>query len=183
MGLLRIFALMACLFLVGCASGSRQLQEPFVPFGDFQVGHIQVVAPTLRKGPLSRDASAEDWTEAVQSALRLRFDRFEGQKTVHLGVSLEGYVLARAGVPLVLSPKSLLVVQVSVIDDASGMLLGGAPKVIQTAESLTEETVVGSGLTLSVEEQMADLAANIALRIETWMRDEQTQTEWFGPEG
>ena len=43
-------------------------------------------------------------------------------------------------------------------------------------ESLSEETVVGSGLTQTKEEQMQNLSRNAAKMIQTWMLE---HPEWF----
>lgn len=175
-------ALIAALGLSACANGLANLKKPAEPIGDFKLGFSEVVAPNIVKGPLSREASAEEWTQAVDAAIEERFDRQTGGKYYHIGTSVEGYVLAQPGVPLVFSPKSALVLRVTVWDDAAQKKLNAEPEQITVMEAVTPETVAGSGLTQSREEQMRNLSANAALQIELWMRRELRDQGWFGGE-
>ena len=168
------------LSLVACASGERQLAQPVEPLGNFKLGFAEGVAPNRVKGPLSRDATPEEWTASVDAALEERFNRYTGDKFYHLGVSVEGYVLAQPGVPLVFSPKSALIARVTVWDDATQTKLNEETHQVTVLEAFSAETVVGSGLTQSREEQMRGLSANLALQIETWMRRQQQEAGWFG---
>ncbi|APZ51899.1 hypothetical protein [Salipiger abyssi] len=173
-------ALGLVLGLAACANGQTNLQKPVEPLGNFKLGHAEVVAPNIVKGPVSREASAEEWIAEVDKALEERFRRHEGDKYYHLGVSVEGYVLAQPGIPLVFSPKSALIVRVTVWDDAAGKKLNAEPEQITALESFSAETVVGSGVTQSKAEQMRNLSANVALQIEKWMRRMQKEEGWFG---
>ena len=117
---MRLVALLvALLTLAACADGRRDLARPVEPLGDFKLGHAIVVAPNLVQGPASRKASREEWVAAMDAALEERFRRYEGERFYHLGVSVEGYVLAQPGIPVLLSPKSVVIVRVSVFDDAT----------------------------------------------------------------
>ncbi len=178
----RIFALLACLsLLVACADGARELKKPVEPIGNFKLGHAIVVAPNIVKGPASRDATDEEWIAAVDAALEERFRRYQGDAFYHLGVSIEGYVLAQPGIPLVFTPKSALIVNVTVFEDATGEKLNEEAMQLSALEALSTDTlIVGSGLGQTRDEQMAALSANIALSIETWMRKQQRDAGWFG---
>lgn len=176
-----LFMLLA-LGLAACADGTRQLAEPVEPLGDFRLGFAEVVAPNIVKGPLSREATPEEWSEIVDAAVEERFRRFEGENVYHLGISVEGYALAQPGVPLVLSPKSALVVRVTAWRDATQSKLNEETELLTVLESISAKTLVGSGLTQSREEQMQVLAANAALKIETWLRQMQKENGWFGPD-
>ncbi|MDU8912898.1 hypothetical protein [Aestuariicoccus sp. MJ-SS9] len=176
-----LLSLSVLCLLSACADGLRQLGQPVEPLGDFRLGFSEVVAPNLVKGPLSREATAEEWTAAVDAAIEERFGRFEGTRLYHLGISVEGYVLAQPGVPLVLSPKSALILRVTAWDDASQSKLNEEAQLITVLEAVSPETVIGSGLTQSKEEQMRALAANAALKVETWLRRRQAEDGWFGP--
>lgn len=179
----RVFSLIALLMtLTACANGQRQIEEDFEPLGDFKLGHAVVLAPNLTKGPLSRDASEEEWIAALDKEVEARFRRYQGDKFYHLGISIEGYVLAAPGIPLVLSPKSALIVRVLVRDDAAGERLNEESQMLTVLESASAQTVIGSGLTQSKEKQMENLSANMALRIETWLRRMQVEEGWFGGE-
>ena len=91
--------------LAACANGQRDLEKQADPLGDFKLGHAAVVAPNIVKGPVSREASPEEWIDEVDAAIEERFRRYDGEKFYHLGISIEGYVLAQPGLPLVYTPK------------------------------------------------------------------------------
>ena len=166
--------------LSACANGQTDLAAPVTPLGNFKLGFAEVVAPNIVKGPVSRDASADEWIAEVDKALEERFDRYTGDKYYHIGISIEGYVLAQPGIPLVFSPKSALIVRATVWDDAAASKLNAEPEQITALESFSAETVVGSGVTQSKEIQMRNLSVNIALQIEKWMRRMQKDEGWFG---
>ncbi len=179
--------LLLCLaFAVGlsaCADGARELKKPVAPIGNFKLGHAIVVAPNIVQGPASRDATAEQWVAGVDAALEQRFRRYEGDKFFHLGVSVEGFVLAVPGVPLVFNPNSVVIVKVTVFDDAAGAKMNEEPEQITALEAVSAKTMVGSGVTQTKEEQMQLLSDNIALQIEKWMRRMQREKDWFGGPG
>ncbi len=179
--MLRLTAIFALILsLAGCAV--QDLQEPPVPLGNFALGHNVVVAPNIVQGPVSREASNEEWIEAVKKAISDRFGRYEGERLYHLGISVEGYVLAQPGIPVVLSPKSVLIVNVTAWDDAEGRKLNDEPQQFTVLESLSGETVVGSGLTQSKETQMENLTYNLAKQIERWLVRMNKEENWFGGE-
>ncbi|MEQ9259534.1 MAG: hypothetical protein RIG84_10575 [Roseovarius sp.] len=169
---------LAALVLAACTA-SDDLSAPPPDLGDFRLAHNIIVAPNLTKGPLSRPAGKAEWIKAVRGAVDARLRRHEGEKLYNLGIALEGYVLAKPGVPVVASPKSVLLLRVTVWDDAEGTKLSKAPKAFTVFESLSGDTVVGSGLTLSKEEQMANLAQNAALQIERWLLRQKREEGWF----
>lgn len=179
----RVLSLLALLVtLTACANGQRQIEQDFDPLGDFKLGHAVVLAPNIVKGPLSRNATEEEWIAALDKEVEARFRRYQGDKFYHLGISIEAYVLAAPGIPLVLSPKSALIVRVLVRDDAAGARLNEESQLLTVLESASANTMIGSGLTQSKEKQMENLSANMALRIENWMRKMQREEGWFGGE-
>lgn len=173
--------IVSSLFALGLAActSANDLNSAPADLGDFHLGHNVVVAPKLFKGPLSRSATKEEWIEVMKAAVDERFGRYEGTRLYHLGISVDGYVLAQPGIPVVAAPKSLLVLNVAVWDDAAGKKLDTRPERITVAESFTADTVVGSGLTLTREEQMQNLARNAAKQIETWLLKEKRENGWF----
>lgn len=174
----RIIALLFGLTLI-TACGARSLDKPAVPLGDFNLAHNIVVAPKAQKGPVSREASEQELTEALTKAIADRFDRYDGERLYHFGVSVEGYVLAQPGIPLVLSPKSVMIVNLTVWDDAAGKKLNDKPHVITVFESLSGETVISSGLTQSAEQQLENLAVNVSGAIERYLVKQQRDLGWF----
>jgi len=174
----RLLAFLGLLLLAACTD-PNDLDEAPAYLGNFQLGHNVVVAPNLTKGPASREASAEEWIAAMTEAVTDRFTRYEGGKLYHLGISIEGYVLAVPGVPLVASPKSALILHVTVWDDAAGRKLNEEPHLVTVMESISGNTILGSGLTQTKEVQLENLARNAAKLIETWLIRQNTKFGWF----
>lgn len=180
--MIRLIALLGVSLLAACA-GSNDLDGELPYMGNFQLGHNVVVAPNLTRGPASREASKEEWIEAMTQAITDRLGRHEGTKLYHLGVSVEGYVLAVPGVPLVASPKSALIINVTAWDDAAGRKLNEKPHLITVMESISGPTIFGSGLTQSKEVQMANLSRNAAKLIENWLNRQNDELGWFEDDG
>lgn len=170
--MLRIFALLSTLLIVAaCAVPQKEVTEAPVDLGDFKLGHNIVVAPDLTKGPLSREASKEEWIASVKGAIDARLGRYNGTRLVHLGVNVSGYVLAQPGVPILLAPKSALIITVTAWDDRAGGKFHDEPKMITVLETFTGASIVGSGLTMTAEEQMANLSHNVAKALEDWLHE------------
>lgn len=168
-------ALIAALLLAGC-DPTADLDEAVVPLGNFSLGHNIVVADAPQVGPLSRKATREEWESTMKAAVARRLGRHEGDKLYHLGISIDGYVLAVPGVPVVASPKSVLIFSVTVWDDAAGGKINEEPHQITVLEHISGESVIGSGLTQSKQKQMQNLSNNAARAIENWLRK---NPDWF----
>ena len=177
--LLRRLALFAGLLALTACTNANDLGEEPTYLGDFHLGHNVVVAPNLTKGPASREASEEEWVEVMKKAIDDRFGRYEGERLYHLGVSIEGYVLAVPGVPLVLSPKSALILNVTAWDDARQEKLNAEPEQITVLETISGNTILGSGLTQSKAKQLDNLSRNAAKLIENWLVRENAENGWF----
>ena len=176
----RYFALLVpLLLLTACGSGIEPSDLP-PPLGDFALGYSVVVAPNLVSGPLSRKVSSEAWTTALKMAIDRRFETHQGPRLYHIAVSLEGYLLAKPGVPFVLSPKSALILNVTIWDDAAGVKLNAEPHQITVLESFNTKSLIGSGITMSRQEQFNNLVQNAALSIESWLETHPQQV-WFSP--
>jgi hypothetical protein len=178
--MLRWIAGVLLVLSVAACDGATDLNDRPVPLGDFNLEHNIVVAPKAAKGPLSREVSKEELSAAMKAAIAERFDRYEGSKRYHFGVSVEGYVLAQPGVPLVLSPKSVLIINLTVWDDAAGKKLNDKPHQITVLESFGSGTLLGSGYTMSAEEQLKNLSQNATKSIERYLVTQQKEQGWFG---
>ncbi len=176
----RLIAVFALLTTLAACTNPNDLDEAPTPLGDFKLAHNVVVTPNITKGPASRDASDAEWIAAMTKAVDERFARYDGDKLYHIGVSIEGYVLAVPGVPIVASPKSALILNVTVWDDAAGKKLNDKPEQITVIESFSGETWLGSGLTQSKQEQITNLSRNAAKLIQNWLIREKYQKNWFG---
>ncbi|PCH86056.1 MAG: hypothetical protein COB88_09025, partial [Flavobacteriales bacterium] len=75
--------------------------------------HNIIVADAAQAGPLSRKADPDDWEAALKTAIDARLGRYEGDKYFHIGTHVDAYVLAIPGVPLVATPKSVLIISVN----------------------------------------------------------------------
>ena len=178
--MLRLIALVSLMMTVAACTNPNDLDKAPVLLGDFKLGYNVVVAPNITKGPASRDASKEEWIAAMKKAVGARFRRYDGDKLYHLAISIEGYVLAIPGVPLIASPKSALILNVTVWDDAAGQKMNEKPEQVTVIESFSGETVLGSGLTQSKEKQMQNLSRNAAKLIQNWLVRQKYQEDWFG---
>lgn len=164
-------------FALLAACGRNDLEEPPVPLGDFALGLNIIVADNVQKVPISREASVEEWEAVMQEAVAKRFGRYQGAKLYNIGISVDGYALAPPGIPVVAAPKSVLVITANIWDDAAQQKLNAEGKQITVFESLSGETVIGTGLTRNRKEQMEALSYNAVKRVEEWLVD---NPEWFG---
>lgn len=175
----RVFALLLTLVTLAACNGARDLNEPPVPLGDFNLVHNIAVAPKAVKGPLSREVSEEELAKALTDATEERFGRYNGSRDYHFGMSVEGYVLAQPGIPLVFSPKSILIINLTVWDDEAKKKLTPEPHQITVLESFDQGPVVGSGYTKSAEEQLKNLSQNAAKQIENYLVKQNREEGWF----
>jgi hypothetical protein len=177
--MIRVLSVLMAVLLLGACNGARDLNDPAVPLGDFKLVHNIAVAPKVVKGPLSREVSPEVLTKALTDATEERFGRYNGSRNYHFGMSVEGYVLAQPGIPLVFAPKSILVVNLTVWDDAKQLKLTPKPHQITVLESFDQGPIVGSGYTKSAEEQLKNLAQNAAKQIENYLVKQNREEGWF----
>ncbi|MCX7561916.1 hypothetical protein OS190_20370 [Sulfitobacter sp. F26204] len=175
----RLFAILVSVTMLAACNGARDLQDAPVPLGDFHLVHNIAVAPKAFKGPLSREVTEEELTKALTDATAERFGRYTGARDYHFGMSIEGYVLAQPGIPLVFAPKSILIINLTVWDDAKNLKLTPEPHQITVLESLDQGPLVGSGYTKSAQEQLKNLSQNAAKQIETFLVKQNKEKGWF----
>lgn len=171
-------SLAACLsgLTLAAACATADLSDPAPDLGDFALGLNIVVADKAQKVPISRTATPEEWEAALRRAVQDRLGRHQGARLYNIGLNLDAYALAPPGVPVVAAPKSALAITANAWDDAAGRRLNPDGKRLLVFEDLSGETLVGSGLTRSREEQMAVLAANAAKAVEDWLA---SNPDWF----
>jgi len=173
----RGFAVLSLVGLAACASITDKLSGTPDPIGEFRHGYNIVVAVDPQKGPFSREASNEEWVAVVKQAVGDRLGRYEGGAYYHTAVAVQGYVLAQPGIPIVASPKSILIFNVTFYEDSTQTKLNEEPIQITVFEPADAGTIFGSGYTKSRKEQMAGLAYNAARAIERLIRE---NGDWFG---
>ena len=164
-------------FPVLTACQTSDLQKPPVPLGDFALGLNIAVADNVQKVPISRTVTPDQWETEIKKAIDARFGRYDGTKLYNIGISVDGYALAPPGIPLVLKPKSVLVVTANIWDDAAGKKLNPEGRQFTIFEKLSPETFIGSGVTQSKQKQMEVLSYNVAKKVEGWLLQ---HPEWFG---
>jgi len=172
------FSLLSIVFLLLAACSSEyDPNAPLEPMGDFQLGYVVVVDDQAQIGPLSRQADPGTWKDTLTEEVKKELGRYEGDKLYHLGIKVDGYVMAIPGVPLVISPKAALIVSVTVWDDAKGTKITTEPKQLTVLESFSGRTFIGSGLTQNKKRQMRNLSRNMAVSIHRYLLK---NPEWFG---
>ena len=92
-------------------------------------------------------------------------------------------MLAVPGVPILASPKSALILNVTAWDDAAGKKLNAEPHLVTVVESISGATFLGSGLTQSKEVQLQNLSRNAAKQIENWLVRQNQKLGWFEDDG
>lgn len=181
--MIRLFAVLTSLaLLVGCG-GSTTLDQPPPPLGDFKLGHNIVVTSKMQKGPISREASQEEWKSTLTAAIDDRFGRYDGEGLYHLGISVEGYMLAPKGVPVIYTPKSALILNVTVWEDSKARKLNETPFQMTIFETTDKDSVlVGSGWGRDKDEQLVGLSFNATRALENWLVEQNEELGWFTPE-
>lgn len=180
--MMRLLALVASLLVLTACSQQQVDQSRVAELGDFRLGHNIVIASKMQMVPASRKATEEEWVTALTDAFADRFERYEGNQLFHFGVSVEGYMLAPPGIPLVAAPKSAVVLNITIWDDTEARKLNETPHQMLIFESLDKGPVVGSGYTNTREEQLANLAFNASRELEKWLADQQEEFGWFDPD-
>ncbi len=116
----------------------------------------------------------------MRDALVDRLGRYDGDGLYHVGVYVGAAVLAQPGVPFVYVPGTNVVIDVSVFDNATRARVHGEPERMIVGEGLENWVpILGSGLTRDRREQIDNVAAALAKRIEDWLKD---NPDWFAPE-
>lgn len=176
--MLRLIVVLCGVTLLGACVKDNP-DKPLADLGEFRLGHNIVVAPKMATGPISRPATKEEWIAALTRAVDDRFSRYQGSQLYHFGMSVEGFMLAPPGVPLIYSPKSALIVRLTVWDDAAARKIN-KPETFTIFETTTAKTfIAGSGNNRTREEQMELLSRNAVREIEDWLVEQHKEHGWF----
>ncbi len=169
-----LFALVAFVLAACAAPEDVVTYTAPEPMGDFKLGIVTVFAGNVEKGPFSRDATQEELASTLKAEVERVFRPFPGTKYYNLALSVDVYALALPGIPLIAQPKSALVVTLNVWDDAKGARIYEERKQFTILERITGGSLLlGSGLTLTREEQLAELNKLAVKRIEKWLRENE----------
>ena len=176
--MLRILTLITGLALMGACTQTQVYEEPEA-LGEFKLRVNYAFAEKAVQGPVSRDATPDEWTAAIQNAVDIRLGRYEGAQEYDIGISLEGYMLAPPGIPVIYNPKSTAIVLVNVYDVNKKEFLAKG-KQFQVLEDTTGGSALkGSGHERTRDEQMSGLALKVADRVEEWLAEEHKDNGWF----
>jgi len=169
-----------CLLTLAAACTNVDPDGALVPLGDFRLGHNIVRAIDVQKGPFSRNATEDELSQALAAAVEQRFGRYDGDGLYHFGISIGGYVLAQPGLPVVYTPKSVMIFDVNIYDNATGQKLTDKPHRITTFEGLENSApIIGSGIARGKDEQLANLTREGARLIQDWLGQNR---DWFVPD-
>lgn len=172
--------LAAALLVLAAACTNTDPDGKLLPLGDFRLGYTIVRAIDVQKGPFSREATEQELTEALEQAVVQRFVRYDGDGLYHFGISIGGYVLAQPGLPVVYTPKSVMIFDVNVYDNATGEKLTEKPHRITAFEGLENTApIVGSGLARDKDAQLDNLAREGARLLQEWLA---RNPDWFIPD-
>lgn len=172
-------ALSAFVFLTAC--GETLLDEPPEDLGAFSARVTHVYTDKALQWPMSRAADHSEWTADIEKALDARLRRYQGDQEYDVAVTLEGFMLAPAGVPVLFSPKSAVVVNVFVYDVAAKTYLAKKHQLQVFEDTTGESAILGSGHARTKDEQIAGLALRIADEVEEWLAEEHEENGWFAP--
>lgn len=178
---MRFFSVAALFLAAGllAACQTNDLKQPPVPLGNFQLGVNVAVTDKMQVPGISRKVTPEEMEAAMTKAVadRFAYPRYQGSNLLNIGIFVDGYLLAPPGVPIVLSPSSVMIVTVNVFDDKKGIKLNEGGKQMTVIEKGSANTFFGSGLTQSKEKQLETLTYNVAKRIEGYLLE---NPEWLG---
>ena len=173
-----ILRTLSLLLVLGACAG-QPLEERPEPIGDFRLGYAIAKVERPEQGPFSRAVSDEKIKQEVEGAVRARLGRYDGDGLYHIGMHVGGYALAQPGVPLIFSPKSIMIVDVTVFDNATRQKLNSEPHRITAFEGIENTApIIGSGLARNAEAQLENLSEQVAVQIEDWLAE---HPEWFEP--
>ena len=153
--------------LGGCATPDPLEADDLPAMGRFRLVSPIVVAKDAKRVPPSRAASLADWERVMEDELTRRFGRYDGDRGYYIALAIDGYALAPPGIPIVLTPKSILVVTANLWTAAPQEKVLG-PEQIVTFEG-AEGFLVGSGLRKDGDAQMRTLARNMAAKVQRWI--------------
>ncbi len=173
----RAFLVASMAALLGCAQ--TQIDEAPEDLGEFKLRVNYAFADKAVQGPVSRDATPDEWTAAIENAVDIRLGRYQGSQEYDIGISVEGFMLAPPGVPILLSPRSTAIVLVNVYDVERKEFLAKAHQIQVLEDTSGQSAVVGSGYIRDKEEQMSGLSLNVADKVEEWLAAQHKAEGWF----
>lgn len=143
------------------------LGEDLPPMGDFELAFTVVVSENAKKIPPSRNATSGALKSVMTSEVERRFGAYKGGTGYVIALNIDGYALAPPGIPIVLTPKSIMVVSANLWRADPQEKLAG-PEQISTFEG-ANTLLLGSGLVKDADEQLETLCRNTAKKVQSWL--------------
>jgi hypothetical protein len=128
----------------------------------------------VARAPPRRNSRRRCATEIEQ---RLR--RYDGDGLYHIGVRIEAFVLAQPGIPIVLSPQSVLLLAVNIWDNETRERLNDEPIRSPPSRRQHRRAVHPLGPREVAREQLENLSISAAQEIEKLLRE--NEETWFAP--
>ncbi|WP_415221046.1 hypothetical protein [Pseudophaeobacter arcticus] len=175
----RILALLASMVLLA-ACEETQLNEAKEDLGDFNMRVSFVYTDKALQWPLSRAAEPSEWNEPIERALEARLGRYTGTGKYDVAITLEGFLLATGGIPVLVNPKSAAVVNVFVYDVTTKTYLLKEHQMKIFEDTTGESAIIGSGYSRTKAEQIDGLALKIVDGLEEYMAKQRVEKGWFG---
>ena len=157
--------------LSACAVGDP-LGEDLPPMGNFELAQTVVVSQNAKKIPPSRNATPEQLKTVMTSEIERRFGAYTGGTGYVIALNIDGYALAPPGIPVILTPKSILIVSANLWRADPQEKLAGAEQ-LTTFEG-ADTLLLGSGLVKDSDEQLATLCRNMARKVQSWLLRDPT---------
>ncbi|KPD13186.1 hypothetical protein [Phaeobacter sp. 11ANDIMAR09] len=176
--MIRILALLASLVLLA-ACDETQLNEAKEDLGDFNMRVSFVYTDKALQWPLSRAAETSEWNEPIERALEARLGRYNGAGKYDVAITLEGFLLATGGIPVLVNPKSAAVVNVFVYDVTTKTYLLKEHQMKIFEDTTGESAIFGSGYSRTKAEQIDGLALKIVDGLEEYMAAQHAEKGWF----
>jgi len=174
----RILALLASMVLLA-ACEETQLNEAKEDLGDFNMRVSFVYTDKALQWPLSRAAETSEWNEPIERALEARLGRYTGSGKYDVAITLEGFLLATGGIPVLVNPKSAAVVNVFVYDVSTKTYLLKEHQMKIFEDTTGESAIIGSGYSRTKAEQIDGLALKIVDGLEEYMAEQHAENGWF----
>ncbi|MCD9149443.1 hypothetical protein [Pseudophaeobacter flagellatus] len=174
----RILALLASMVLLA-ACEETQLDEAKEDLGDFNMRVSFVYTDKALQWPLSRSAEPSEWNEPIERALEARLGRYDGAGKYDVAITLEGFLLATGGIPVLVNPKSAAVVNVFVYDVSTKSYLVREHQMQIFEDTTGESAIIGSGYSRTKAEQIDGLALKIVDGLEEYMAEQHAENGWF----
>lgn len=169
---MRVYGL--CLFaLLGMSSCGDGVLFP-APSGplhlaNIRIGHVGVVTSGMVQGAYSNAVSPEDLASHLRGAITSKLAGLDGARSYNIGVKVTSYMLANPAVPTVSSPKSALIMSVTVWDDSRGQKPVAPPATVIAVDGLYGTSVFITKQQGDKDHRLAALSAKAALEIERYL--------------